>query len=227
MNNQKYLDLINGEFADKFGKFKDILLTQNKICNLTSVCDDKGVLYKHFLDSIAGEFLFSKGAHVVEIGSGGGFPSIPLKIIRNDLDFTLIDSTHKKCVYLEQVVEKLALNCVQVKNIRAEDGARDKSLREKFDISCARAVERINTLAEYCMPFVKVGGSFIAYKGDCTDEINEAGRAVKILGGEIAEVFTYDLPENCGKRTLINIKKIKSTPLLYPRGHGMERKKPL
>ena len=90
-----------------------------------------------------------------------------------------------------------------------------------------RSVARLNTLAEYCMPFVKVGGSFIAYKGDCADEINEAERAVKILGGEIAEVFTYDLPENCGKRTLINIKKIKSTPLLYPRGHGMERKKPL
>ncbi len=227
MDVEKYLYLINFEFSERFGEFKKILLEQNKICNLTSVCDDKGVFYKHFFDSIAGEFLFPNGAHVVEIGSGGGFPSIPLKIIREDLIFDLIESTGKKCTYLKQVVDKLGLNCVQVLNIRAEDGARDKNLREKFDISCARAVARLNTLAEYCMPFVKVGGSFIAYKGDCYDEIKEAERAVKILGGEISQVLTYDLPENCGKRTLVNIKKVKSTPLIYPRGRGLERKKPL
>lgn len=227
MDQEKYLDYIKNVYGVKFRKFKELLLQQNEICNLTSICDEKGVLYKHFFDSIAGEFLFPTGADVVEIGSGGGFPSIPLKIVRDDLKFTLIESTGKKCAYLNTVVDKLGLNCVQVKNIRAEEGAHEKNLREKFDISCARAVARLNSLAEYCLPYVKKGGLFIAYKGDCEEEIKCSENAVKILGGEIEEVFNYDLPEDNGKRTLIKIRKVKSTPTLYPRGRGLERKKPL
>ncbi|MDE7306196.1 MAG: 16S rRNA (guanine(527)-N(7))-methyltransferase RsmG, partial [Clostridia bacterium] len=154
-------------------------------------------------------------------------PSIPLKIIRDDLSFTLIESTGKKCNYLNDVVEKLALFCVQVKNIRAEDGARDKNLREKFDVSCARAVARLNTLCEYCLPFVRVGGRFIAYKSDAAEELKEAERAIKLLGGEIESVTDYELPESFGKRNIICIRKIKSTPENYPRGQGKERKNPL
>ena len=227
MDLENYLSLIDGEYKEKFSAFKEILLNHNKICNLTSITDEKGVLYKHFLDSLAGEKFFPHNSEVIEIGSGGGFPSIPLKIIREDLKFTLVESTGKKCSYLEGVVDKLGLNCVQVKNIRAEEGAHDKFLREKFDIVCARAVARLNTLSEYCLPFIKVGGRFIAYKGDAAEEIKEAENAVKILGGEIEDIVTYSLPEDEGKRTLVVIRKINPTPLKYPRGQGKERKQPL
>ena len=182
---------------------------------------------KHFFDSIQPQKYFPKGAKVVEIGSGGGFPSVPLKIIRDDLSFTLIESTGKKCEYLRHVVDKLGFSGVQVLNIRAEDGGKDKNLREKFDVATARAVARLNTLCEYCLPFVKIGGRFIAYKGDADDEINESLNAIKTLGGEIEKIEKYDLPEGFGKRTVIVIKKVKSTPEKYPRGRGLERKKPL
>ena len=225
MNN--YLDLIENDKREYFEKFAHLLSEHNKICNLTSVTDEKGVKYKHFYDSIFGEKLISFGASVVEIGSGGGFPSIPLKIVRDDLKFTLIESTGKKCRFLQSVVESLSLKCVQVENIRAEEGAHNKNLRDKFDFAVARAVAQLNTLCEYCLPYVKVGGKFIAYKGDCTDEIKTAENAVKVLGGEIEDVIEYSLPEDFGKRSLVVIKKINSTPTLYPRGQGKERKQPL
>ncbi len=215
------------EFSDKFYEFKEILAEFNQKYNLTAICDEKEVYIKHFFDSIKPQNYFPKGAKVVEIGSGGGFPSIPLKIIRNDLSFTLIESTQKKCEYLNHVVDKLALNHVKVLNIRAEDGGKDFSLREKFDVATARAVAKLNTLCEYCLPYVKIGGRFIAYKGVAEEEIKESLNAIKTLGGEIENIENYDLPEDCGKRTVIVIKKVKPTPLKYPRGRGLERKKPL
>ena len=227
MDLNNYLQLILNEYSDKFEAFKSLLLEHNKICNLTSITDEKGVLYKHFLDSIAGESFFPRRAHTVEIGSGGGFPSIPLKIIRSDLSFDLIESTGKKCNFLRDVVDKLSLDCVEVRNIRAEDGARDKILREKFDVVCARAGARLNVLCEYCIPYIKVGGKFIAYKGDAAEELKEAGNALKVLGGEVEKVIDYELPEDSGKRTVICIRKVKPTPLKYPRGQGRERKNPL
>lgn len=218
--------MLNDTFKSRFDMFKALLKEHNKMYNLTSVCDDEGIYFKHFLDSIAGEEYFKEGASVVEIGSGGGFPSVPLKIIRSDLKFTLVESTGKKCNYLNAVVDKLELSGVKVLNIRAEEGAHNKALREKFDVCCARAVARLNTLSEYCLPYVKVGGRFIAYKGDCDEEIEEALSAVKMLGGEVEKVVRYEL-ENCGKRTLVIVKKISPTPLKYPRGQGKERKQPL
>ena len=222
-----YLELIKNGKREQFEKFAHLLSEHNKICNLTSVTDEKGVAYKHFYDSIFGEKLITHGAAVVEIGSGGGFPSIPLKIVRDDLKFTLIEATAKKCRYLQSVVESLSLNCVQVLNLRAEEGAHNKNLREKFDFAVARAVAQLNTLCEYCLPFVKVGGSFIAYKGDAADEIKAAENAIKILGGKIEKVVSYSLPEDFGNRTLVVIKKIKPTPPDFPRGRGKERKQPL
>lgn len=213
--------------AGQFQIFKDLLLESNKKYNLTAICDEKEVYIKHFLDSILPNDEFPVSASVVEIGSGGGFPSIPLKILRDDLRFTLIESTGKKCAFLKEAVQNLNLKCVQVLNIRAEDGALDVNLREKFDVATARAVARLNTLCEYCLPFVKVGGKFIAYKGECEDELEEAKNAVKILGGEVEKKINFELPENGGKRTVIVIKKVCATPKKYPRGRGLERKKPL
>lgn len=227
MQIDNYLDLVLNKCSGKFNAFSAYLKEYNKICNLTSIVDDEGIIYKHFLDSIAGEFMFDNGANVVEIGSGGGFPSIPLKIIRDDLKFTLIESTGKKCTFLQSVVDKFSLNCVEVKNMRAEEGAHDKNMREKYDIACARAVARLNVLCEYCLPFVKVGGKFIAYKGVAGEEIKEAKNALKVLGGAIENVVEYELPKDCSKRTLICIRKVKTTPVRYPRGQGKERKNPL
>jgi len=215
------------EFSDKFYEFKEILAEFNQKYNLTAICDEKEVYIKHFYDSIKPQNYFPNGAKVVEIGSGGGFPSIPLKIIRDDLSFTLIESTGKKCEYLNRVVDKLALNNVKVLNIRAEDGGKDLSLREKFDVATARAVAKLNTLCEYCLPYVRIGGRFIAYKGVAEEEIKESLNAINTLGGEIENIENYDLPEDCGRRTVIVIKKVISTPLKYPRGRGLERKKPL
>ena len=212
---------------EKFEKFREILTEYNKKCNLTSISDKKEVYIKHFLDSILPEELFPVNSNVIEIGSGGGFPSIPLKIVRGDLNFTLVESTGKKCVYLEEVVEKLALEGVKVLNIRAEEGGRMSNLREKFDIAEARAVAPLNTLCEYCLPFVKVGGVFIAYKGEAEKEIEESKNAIQILGGALENVYSYSLPEDFGKRCAVVIKKIKATPEKYPRGRGLERKKPL
>lgn len=221
-----YSQLVNQKYLAEFEKLYEMLSERNKICNLTAICEKNEVFIKHFLDSVMGEKFFERNAKVAEIGSGGGFPSLPLKIIREDLAFTLIESTGKKCRYLQDVVDNFNFSAMNVKNIRAEDGARDINMREKFDVSTARAVARLNTLCEYCMPYVKVGGRFVAYKGDAEEELAEAQRAVKILGGEVECVEKYSLPGG-DKRTLIVIKKIKCTPEKYPRGNGKERKQPI
>ncbi len=220
-----YLDAINGEYRDKFIQFRNLLITYNQRYNLTAITEEKEVTYKHFLDSIAGESLFFKGENVAEIGSGAGFPSIPLKIFRNDLRFTLFESTGKKCAFLRTVVAELGLTGVSVENMRAEDGARG-NFREKFDVSCARAVARMNTLTEYCLPFVRVGGRMIAYKGN-EEEIEEAKNAIKTLGGRLESSIYYELPENFGSRVLAVVKKEKKTPEKYPRGNGKERSLPI
>ena len=217
---------IKSDKSGRFAQFCGLLKEYNKKFNLTGVDDDEGIFYKHFLDSAAGVEFFPENAKVCEIGSGGGFPSVPLKILRDDLKFTLVESTGKKCGFLNIVKGELGFENFEVLNIRAEDGAKNHLLREKFDICCARAVAQLNTLSEYCLPYVKVGGAFIAYKGDADGEIEAAKNAVKVLGGEIENIVRYNL-ENCGKRTLVIIKKVKNTPSKYPRGLGKERKSPI
>ena len=220
-----YKNLIENKYGEKFERLFNLLTEHNKMYNLTSITGREEVFLKHFLDSVVGESYLKQGADVCEIGSGGGFPSLPLKIIREDLKFTLIESTGKKCSYLQTAVDNLGLEGVKVLNIRAEEGARDPSLREKFDCAVARAVARLNTLCEYCLPFVKVGGVFVAYKGDAAEEIKEAQNAVKVLGGRLEECNAFEL--NGEKRCLVVIRKEASTPAKYPRGRGLERKKPL
>lgn len=213
-------------YGEEFEKLYTLLTEYNKSVNLTSITEKKEVYLKHFLDSVAGEKYLVRGAEVAEIGSGGGFPSLPLKIVRKDLRFTLVESTGKKCNYLRTCVDKLALDGVKVENMRAEDGGRDQKFREKFDAAVARAVAPLNTLCEYCLPYVKRGGVFVAYKGDCGDELKQSERAICLLGGRTKEVETYTLP-NGDQRSLVVVEKVKETPLLYPRGHGKERKSPL
>ena len=227
MDMEKYTCLLQGEYKEKFDAYRALLLEYNERYNLTTILEEKDMFYKHFLDSVVGEKSFKKGARVIEIGSGAGFPSIPLKLIRDDLSFTLVESVGKKCEFLRAVVDKFGFSDVNIYNVRAEDGAKDGKFREQYDFVTARAVARMNTLSEYCLPFVKVGGQFIAYKSGDKTEIDEAQSAYKTLGGKLKAVYEYALPEGYGERVLAVVEKVKPTPLKYPRGQGKERKNPL
>ena len=220
------LESIQGEYREKFAAFYTLLVDCNQKYNLTSVVEERDVLYKHFLDSVMGERFFPARASVAEVGSGAGFPSIPLKIVRDDLSFTLFESVGKKCDFLRAATKELRFSDMEVQKLRAEDAARGE-FREKFDVCCARAVARLNTLAEYCLPLVNTGGRFIAYKGSAEEEVEEAKNAIAILGGEIEERFSFSLPEGYGERTIVVIKKKKPTPAKYPRGRGKERSDPI
>ena len=227
METNVYEKIVFEEKKEEFEKFRSLLLEYNEKYNLTSITEEKDIYYKHFLDSVIGERFFKEGARVCEIGSGAGFPSIPLKIIRPDLKLDLFESVGKKCAFLQAVVDNFQFKDVHIYNIRAEEGAKSVEFREKYDHATARAVARMNTLSEYCLPFVKVGGSFIAYKSGDTTEIDEAKSAYKILGARLKGIETYALPENYGERSIAVIEKIKTTPMKYPRGQGKERKQPL
>lgn len=217
----------DSKISEKLEAFKNLLVEKNKEFNLTSITDNKEIYIKHFYDSLSGEKFISSGAKVVEIGSGGGFPSVPLKILRDDIDFTLIESVGKKCNFLNLVKNTFNFENFEVKNARCEDLAKDNMYRENFDFSIARAVANLSTLCEYMLPFVKVGGKMIAYKSVNDKEIENAKNAINILGGKISEIIKYSLPENMGERYLVIIEKIKNTPQKYPRGKGKERSKPL
>lgn len=210
-----------------FEKLYGLLVEKNKLFNLTSITEEKEVYAKHFYDSVYPSFIFSDNAKIVEVGSGGGFPSVPLKIVKRGLDFTLIEATNKKCVYLNEVKNEFCFENFKVLNGRAEELAKTE-LRESFDYAVARAVAPMRTLLEYLLPFVKTGGKAVCYKsGDYKEELESAKNAMQILGGEIEDVYEYELPFNSGKRSAIVIKKIKNTPLKYPRGMGKEKKCPL
>lgn len=211
----------------KLAKFCALLKEYNEKFNLTSIKDDEGIYEKHFADSLKGEEFFFENAKVLEIGSGGGFPSVPLKIARDDLDFTLIEATEKKCSYLKTIGKELGFENFAVINGRAEELGKKEEYREKFDIVTARAVAGLNVLCEYCLPFVKIGGIFVAYKGEAEEEIKEAENAIKVLGGKIEKIKDFILSEKSGRRNIIVIKKVSNTPSLYPRGNGKERKNPL
>jgi 16S rRNA (guanine527-N7)-methyltransferase len=219
--------LISADAEKKLQEFERLLLKYNALFNLTSITDHDEIWAKHFLDSASGAFLFKKGASVAEVGSGAGFPSIVLKLIRDDLTFTLFESVGKKCEFLRKVVENFHLKGVNICNIRAEDAARNFLYREKCDHVTARAVARMNSLSEYCLPLVKKGGTFIAYKSGDLTEIDEAQNAYKTLGGTKKDVFLYTLEGGYGQRSLAVIEKVNKTPEKYPRGQGKERKNPL
>jgi len=222
----KYCIKYDEDALKKFKIFEEMLYKSNKEFNLTAIKEGREMEIKHFLDSAVGVDKFVENSSVVEIGSGGGFPSVPIMILRKDLKFTLLESVGKKCNFLRSVIGELGLNA-EVINARAEDVGKESFFRESFDHATARAVARLNILSEYCLPLVKVGGTFIAYKANAEEEIRECENAFNVLGGKIKEVKEYYLPDEEGKRTIIEIEKIKSTPNEYPRGNGKERKKPL
>lgn len=215
---------------DQFMSFKTLLLEWNEKINLTTITDEEGIVYKHFLDSLTclnGPVTFS-GKKVLDLGTGAGFPGIPIKIVMPELEITLMDSLNKRIQYLNEVCQALDISNITCVHARAEEAARKSEFREKFDIVVSRAVANMSTLSEYCLPFVKVGGYFIAQKThEAIDEINAAEKAVKILGGSAPEIISVSVPGTDLAHNLVIIRKIKATPSVYPRKAGTPAKKPI
>ena len=213
---------------ERFDIYGKLLVEWNEKINLTAITDPEGVTIKHFLDSIT---IFSyvdipEGAKVIDVGTGAGFPGLAMLIARPDLQMTLMDSTKKRLMVIEDILDKLGLSA-NVVHSRAEEAGQNKIFREQYDFSTARAVTNLRDLAEYCLPFVKVGGSFIPMKSaKAQEEIAEAKKAIHMLGGQITKSDSFDLLD-CGERTIINIKKISSTPAKYPRPSAKIAKNPI
>lgn len=214
---------------EKFDLYKKLLLEWNEKMNLTAITDYEGIAIKHFADSISVlPLIENKNASLIDVGTGAGFPGIPLKIANDGFKVTLLDSLNKRITFLEEVKKELGITNLECIHSRAEDGGRNADLREKFDYCVSRAVARLSVLSEYCMPFVAVGGYFISLKGpDAAEELTEAQKAISVLGGKVEKVVEITIPESDLKHCAVVIKKIKSTPKAYPRKAGTAAKKPL
>ena len=213
-----------------FRTYKGLLKDWNKKINITSITDDVEIDIKHFLDSLSPLItnLFQGNSRVIDVGTGGGFPGIPLKIINENLEVTLLDSLNKRINFLNVVIDQLGLENIRAIHGRAEELSRRKDYRDQYDICISRAVASLDTLSEYCLPFVKPGGHFISMKGpDLEEELNLSKNAIKTLGGQIEKVEMVKIPLSDIEHSLVIIKKIKQTPTKYPRGGGKPRKKPL
>lgn len=213
--------------VEQLSSYAELLIEWNQKINLTAITEPREIEEKHFLDSCLPfeDIDVPPGAAVIDIGTGAGFPGIPLKILRPDIELTLMDSLNKRITFLETVCAAIGVSANTIHG-RAEELGR-KELRESFDIATARAVARLSVLSEYCLPYVRVGGMFVALKGpDCGEEIKLAYTAIKTMGGELAAVKEYKLPSGDG-RTAIFIRKIKPTPQAYPRTKAKMEKKPL
>lgn len=211
-----------------FETYYDMLIDRNKVMNLTAITEFDEVMDKHFLDSV---YLFRSiklkaDYKLIDIGTGAGFPGIPLKIVFPELKITLLDSLNKRVGFLNDVIDELNLNDIEAIHGRAEDIARDKAYRASYDIAVSRAVANLSTLSEYCLPFVKIGGKFVSYKsGDCADEVDNAKAAIHLLGGKINKIDEFSYSNN--SRSFIVIDKVMNTSNKYPRKAGLPSKKPL
>lgn len=225
-------DFIQGieKSKDKlFKQYMDMMLRYNQKINLTAITEESEIIEKHFIDSLtvleSGKI--QSGCRLIDIGAGAGFPSIPIKIMNENISVTMLDALQKRVDFLREVIKELGLKDIEALHMRAEEGGQDKNLREKFDISVARAVADLAVLSEYALPFVKKGGYFIAMKGnDIEKELENAKEAIKILGGKTEKVIEILLPSGI-KHSLIIIKKIDETPAKYPRKAGKPSRDPL
>lgn len=221
---------LNEEQLYQFIKYYELLVEWNSFMNLTAITEFEDVCTKHFIDSISlcKAVDCTKEYHVIDIGTGAGFPGIPLKIVFPNLRITLLDSLGKRVNFLNTVITELGLQEIEAIHGRAEDFAKTGVLRETFDICVSRAVANLSILSEYCLPYVKVGGYFISYKSEkVTEEIQMAQNAIQILGGEISDKKVFLLPNSDIYRNLLMIKKVQNTPKKYPRKAGLPSKEPL
>ena len=221
---------LSDEQIQQFLKYYEMLVEWNEVMNLTAITEYDEVMKKHFVDSISlcKAYDVTQNKTVIDVGTGAGFPGLALKIAFPDLQVTLLDSLNKRLNFLNQVIEQLGLENITTVHFRAEDGARKAELREQFDCVVSRAVANMSTLCEYCLPYVKVGGCFVAYKsGNAEEEIDKAKKAVHLLGGVKENAIYFDLPDSDIGRSLVIVKKKEPTSKKYPRKAGLPSKEPL
>ncbi|MFU0824532.1 MAG: 16S rRNA (guanine(527)-N(7))-methyltransferase RsmG [Clostridium sp.] len=215
---------------EKFIKYKDLLKEWNQKVNLTAITEDEEIIKKHFIDCMK-IFKFKplkEAEKIIDIGTGGGFPGIPIKIMRPDIEIVLLDSLKKRINVLNDILKNIGIDDVSTVHGRAEDYAQTSEYREKFDAVVSRAVANLAALSEFCLPYVKVGGYFIAMKGPAVeDEVINAKRAIGILGGKLEDIIEVEIEDSDLNHNLVVIKKIKNTPKQYPRKAGTAAKKPL
>jgi len=226
------LKQLNIELSDvqieQFYNYMNILIEWNKVMNLTGITEPKEVIIKHFIDSLTVLNKIDKQSKIIDVGTGAGFPGIPIKIAFPETEVILLDSLNKRINFLNEVIEKLKLKNIETIHGRAEDYGKNEKYREKQDIAIARAVAPLNILLEYLMPFVKVNGKCICMKGsNLEEEMRESNNAVKLLGGKILNKEEFYIPNTDIKRSIIEIEKDKNTPNLYPRKAGTPTKNPL
>ncbi len=220
---------LSEEQLNQLQKYFELLVSWNEKINLTAITEPNEVAVKHFADSLSvfNYVDFQKGASVIDVGTGAGFPGLVLKIARPDIKLTLLDSLNKRLKFLDEVLNTLGLEAELV-HARAEEGGQNIDLRECYDFAVSRAVARLNVLCEYCLPYVRLSGKFIAFKGgEADEEIKSASKAIQALGGKKTDVYGFELPENSGSRTLVVIEKVQPTPDKYPRQNGKIKAKPL
>lgn len=228
---KKYLDELQISYTlqqlEQFETYHILLAQWNEKMNLTAIREPQEVALKHFADCLYGMKYIPQGARLIDVGSGAGFPGVPLKIMRPDIEVLLLDSLNKRIVFLQELIQRLGLSEISAVHGRAEESAKGK-WREKFDIATARAVANLSVLSEYCLPYVKIGGCFLAYKGSSGfEELAAAESAIQLLGAEVEEKCEYILPDSDIHHTLAVLRKTKNTPLKYPRNAGQISKKPL
>ena len=216
------------EQIEQFYRYMNLLIEWNEKMNLTAITEPKEIILKHFIDSITILKYIDDNSKLVDVGIGAGFPGVPLSIMNPTLKITLVDSLNKRLIFLQEVVKELNLKNIEIVHARAEEFGQNKNCREKFDIATSRAVANLATLSEYLVPLVKIDGKIISMKAsNAKEEINDAKKAIEVLGGKIEKIEEFDLPESDIGRTIIIIDKNKCTPAKYPRKAGTPAKEPI
>lgn len=221
---------LDNEKIDKFLKYKELILEWNKKINLTAITDEKEIILKHFVDSLSVScgIDFFDGINIIDVGTGAGFPGVPIKILFENSSITLLDSLNKRIKFLEEVVNSLNLNNVSLVHSRAEDAGKNELFREKYDLCVSRALADLTVLCEYCLPFVNINGIFVSLKGpNAEEEIKSSSEALNILGGEIIDIKKITIPKTDITHSLIIIKKVRHTPTKFPRKSGKIIKNPI
>lgn len=227
-NEAKKLNIeLSDEMIKQFMTYKNLLQEWNEKINLTAITEDREVIIKHFIDSLTIVKNIPENAYLIDVGTGAGFPGIPVKIVRKDVKVVLLDSLNKRLNFLNEVINTLGLEDIETVHGRAEDAGNNPKYREQFDVATARAVANLATLSELCTPFIKVGGSFICMKGNAEEEIKNAQNALKVLNMKEENVERFKLEEVDSERMILIYSKVKNTPKQYPRKAGTPAKQPL